>query len=313
MMNTEDKQEKYCSICFIEFSIWGMRKQYCGFCFRPVCARCSMQKAYQAESHMLKRKCDTCHSESIKDSVINQNRIEIERLKFEISNLQKRLELEQINIQKERKNIEDLNSIIEETKEDTVNREQEMIEEMKLLEQDLEKITSDYQELVSRMEFLSLQNHELDIKAQNLKEQIEDFTIKPITEINEKIQSLKQDIKRLNLKLKSDCPLSPLIKDTSIIKIKEEILNLRNEKNSILTKIAECKEVEIIKESNISMLLTTLSNSSTAPDLNFICRSFEDEEILRQQQDEIAELRAKIAKRNRKNDLENKKCTCGIV
>lgn len=312
-MNIGDKQEKYCSICFIEFSIWGMRKQYCGFCFRPVCSRCSMQKAYQVESHMLKRKCDTCHSESIKDSVINQNRIEIERLKFEISNLQKRLELEQINIQKERKNIEDLNSIIEETKEDTVNREQEMMEEMKLLEQDLEKITSDYQELVSRMEFLSLQNHELVIKAQNIKEQIEDFSIKPITEIREKIIILKQDIKRLNLKLKSDCPLSPLIKDTSIVKIKEEILNLRNEKNSILTKIAECKEVEIIKESNISMLLTTLSNSSTAPDLNFICRSFEDEEILRQQQDEIAELRAKIAKRIRKNELENKKCTCRVV
>ncbi|OMJ76097.1 hypothetical protein SteCoe_24600 [Stentor coeruleus] len=308
-----DRKDRYCSICHIEFSIWGVRKLVCGFCFRPVCCRCSMHKAYNSESRMIKRKCDTCHSEFIKESVVTQHRIELERLKFEISNLQKRLDSESITIEKERKSIEELNSIIEETKEEFTSREHEMQEEIKNLEQELEKVNSEYKELLSRMEFLTVQNHKLDVKIHNLIEQNEDFSIRPIGQVYEKILHIKKDIKDLNLKLQSNCIKSPLKKDNSVARIKEEISNLRNEKNRIINKITEFKEVESIKESNISMLLTTLSNNSTAPDLNIIYKSFEDEELFRQQQDQIEELRLKIARKIRRNEFENKRCMCEIV
>lgn len=311
-MNIQDRKDKLCSICHIEFTIWGVRKWVCGFCFKPVCCRCSMHKAYSSESNMIKRKCDTCHSEFIKETVMTQHRIELERLKFEISNLQKRLDSEGIIIEKEQKNIEELNSVIEETKEEFTNREQEMQQEIRALEQELEKVNSDYQKMMSRIEFLATQNHELDDKILYLIEQNEDFSIRPIGEVYEKILHIKKDIKDLNFKLQSKCHLSPLRKNNSIVRIKEEILNLRNEKNSIINKITECKEVESIKESNISMLLTTLSNNSTAPDLNIIYKSFEDEEIFRQQQDEIEELRSKIARKLRRNELESKRCICEI-
>jgi chromosome segregation ATPase len=243
---------------------------------------------------------------------MTQHRIELERLKFEISNLQKRLDSEEITIEKEQKNIEELNSVIEETKEEFTSREQEMQQEIKTLEQELEKANSDYQELVSRIEILATQNQEFDAKIHYLIEHNEDFSIRPVGEVYEKIVHIKKDIKDLDFKLQSS-HLSPVKKNSSVVRIKEEISNLRNEKNSIINKITECKEVESIKESNISMLLTTLSNNSTAPDLNVIYKSFEDEEIFRQQQDEIEELRSKIARKLRRNQLENKRCICEIV
>ena len=90
MILSKEKISTSCSICVASFSVFGSQKHICHFCYKPVCSRCSMQTALDPESHIKKRICDACHSETIKDSVITQFRIELERLNIELSNLEKK-------------------------------------------------------------------------------------------------------------------------------------------------------------------------------------------------------------------------------
>ena len=275
-----------------------------------------MQTALDPESHIKKRICDACHSETIKDSVITQFRIELERLNIELSNLEKKYETEKFTSEKESNKIEELKTILEETKEDTLSREQELQIELKLLEQDIEKINIDYEEISCRVDMLVSQNNDFDLKIEDLGQHINDLSIDTDEVFFKEIQALKNEIKEIKQKFPEGnfCNQNMLSKypECKISSLKDDILFLKNEKVKISHKITEMKQVESIKESNISLLLTTLSNKSTNPDMNFSSSYFEDEETIRVQEEEILKLENKIAKRQRKYSLENKTCNCEI-
>ena len=305
-----------CSICFITFNIWGPHKRTCSFCYRPICSRCSMNTAKHPELNLQKRICDACHSDLIKESATAQCKVEVDRLKMELSNLEKRYETEAYTLEKESEDIEEMEIIIEETKEEAFVREREMRLELKQLESDVEIITKDSEEAARRLEVLSLQNIELDIIIENNLQQIEDFGSGSLDACIDKIRAVEREVDELSRGLgKENCRKEDLISESIAMKckkLKEEIFVIKNERAMIESSILELKEVESIKESSISMLLTTLSNKSTLPDINFTSTLYDDEELIQSQEEEINQLEHKISKRQRKHELENKTCKCEI-
>ena len=275
-----------------------------------------MNTAKHPELKLQKRICDACHSDLIKESVAAQYKVEVERLKIELCNLEKRYDTEVYTLEKESENIEEMEIIIKETKEESFRREYEMKLELKQLETDFEIISKDYEEITSRLEMLTLQNAELDIIIENNLQQIQDFSSGNPETCFEKFREIDGEVCELSEKLvKEGFSKKDFISETfgmKCNKIKEEIVSLKNEKAKIESSILELKEVETFKESNISMLLTTLSNKSTLPDIHFTSNCYENEELFQSQEEEINQLELKISKRQRKNELENKTCKCEV-
>lgn len=307
------EDSKMCSICFITFSFLGPSKHFCSFCFRAVCSKCSMQKAFHSDSKSVKKICDTCYSEMIKGIVINHYKFEQDRLKSEIFNFQKRMEIEKVTCEKEAKSIEELNRSIEDTKNEIKYQELEKNSEISNLKQEIDKIDSDFHDISSRLELLAIKNLELDSKIFNSEDQNREFLTGDIDGLHLKIKNLSSEILELNgnFKLQKKSVLNENF-DYKVLRIKEDIRCLKNQKNRLIEKIGEMKAVEGIKETNISMLLTNLSNASTSAEIGLVHGSFEDDEICRTQEEEICELTKKIEKIKRKNVIESKTCECLI-
>lgn len=307
------EDSKTCAICVDTFSFLGASKYFCYFCFKAVCKRCSMQKTYHPESKSMKRICDTCYSEMIKGIVINHYKFEQDRLKAEIFNFQKRMEIEKLTCEKEAKMIEELNRSIEDTKNEIKYQEYEKSSEISILKQEIDKIDADYQDMSSRLELLEIKNLELDTKILNSEEQNRDFLNLDLSGLQSKINTLSSEIEELNGNFKTQKKTKQSEKfDFKVLRLKEDIKCLKTQKSRIIERIKELKTVDSIKETNISMLLTNLSNASTSTEIGFVHGSLEDEEVLRIQEEEIDEIKNKIEKLKRKNEIENKTCECLI-
>lgn len=306
------EDSKMCAICVAPFSFLGPSKYFCYFCFKAVCKRCSMQKACHSESKTMKRMCDTCYSEMIKGIVINHYKFEQDRLKAEIFNFQKRMEIEKLTCEKEAKMIEELNRSIEDTKNEIKYQEYEKSSEISTLKQEIDKIDADYQDMSSRLELLEIKNLELDTKILNSEEQNHDFLNLDLSGLQSKINTLSSEIQELNGNFKSQKKTKNQNSDFKVLRLKEDIKCLKTQKSRIIERIKELKTVDSIKETNISLLLTNLSNASTSAEIGFVHGSLEDEEILRIQEEEIDELKRKIEKIKRKNEIESKTCECLI-
>lgn len=308
-----EEDSKTCTICMASFSFFGASKCICEFCFKAVCQKCSMQKAVHPETKTMKRICDTCYSEMIKGMVINQYKFEQERLKSEIFNFQKRMEIEKLACEKELKIIEDLNLSIDDTKNEIIHREKVKDSELVTLKKDIEKIDSDYQDISSRLQLLSLKNLELDDKVSNSEEQNKEFLTGDVSGIKENLNKLKIEIDELSSKVKEQKKTQKSEHfDMNINRIKDEINCLRIQKNRYSERIKELKSFDAIKQSNISLLLSNLSNASTSPEVGLVRGGIEDEEIYRAQETEIIKLRTKVERIQRKNVIDSQKCVCTI-
>jgi hypothetical protein len=305
------RNNKVCSICAQVFSAWGYHRRLCSFCYRPVCSRCLTQTAFHPKLKLKKKICDACYSDLIKETVIARNKAEIERLKLEMLTLEKKYEIERHNCEKEAIFIRDLQKIIEETAEEAYIREQETRIEIENLEQDIIRINADYQDAAAKLEFLISQNSDFDIKIISFTDQIQDFLNFSQEQTFQKIQELQDDIAALNEKLGCKNSFNTW-NDMKIYQLKDDIVNLFSQKTDLLNKISEMKQIESAKESNISMLITTLSNKSTNPDINSCCNHFEDEEKIKIQEKKISELHRKISKKQRKYEIETGKCRCNL-
>ena len=276
-----------------------------------------MKKTDDRDYNIIKWICDECESDSIKGSVITQFKIELDTLNNKLTNLEKTYEIEKLTDDKETHFIEDLQTVIDETKKDVLHRENDLSLELTLLEQDIDKINADYKEIESNLQLLILQNNEYDEKQKVIFEQIHDFSsFSSDEELLQNMQTLKNEIKEINEKIFNENIYNQKKLDKNenykILSLKDDIISLKNERKSISYKIAEIKQVEQIKESNISFLLTTLSTQSTNPDMAFSSLYFDNDETIRAQEAEIIKLENKIAKRHRKYSLEDKACNCEI-
>lgn len=162
-----------------------------------------MHTSLHPELKVLKRICDVCHSDIIKETVVAQFKIELERLKVEFSNLQKRLETEQYISEKESLHIEEIQNTLEETKEEAFRRDQEMKNELKVLEEEVDMISKDYEEMYTRVEFLAIQNLELDVTLENIEEMNFDFN-ENSEGLNRKIQEIEKEIAMLSQEFRND-------------------------------------------------------------------------------------------------------------
>ena len=108
-----------------------------------MCAKCSAYSAVHPEFKGKKRICDACHSELIKETVINSYKTDIERLSFEITNLEKKYETELFISEKNKQSIETLQKIIEDSKIEAFNRDVQLNTEIDELEQEMLKIHSE--------------------------------------------------------------------------------------------------------------------------------------------------------------------------
>jgi hypothetical protein len=272
-----------------------------------------MQKAIHPESKTLRRICDTCYSEMIKSLVINHYKFEQDRLKSEIFNFQKRMEMEKFASEKDLKSIEELNRSIDDTKSEINHRELTKTAELTLLKHDIQKIDSDYEDISSRLQLLQFKNLEITEKIMNSEEQNKDFLTADLNGIKEKIEKVRNECEELSLKLKE---LKNSQKsqhyDLNFSRILDEIKSLKLQKGRFIERIQELKSVDAIKESNISMLLSNLSNASTCPEVGSVRGGIEDEEIFRNQENEIFKLSSQLEKIQRKNVIENQKCVCFI-
>ena len=273
MMLSKDKYSNSCSLCGTLFPVFGSKKRICSFCYKFVFSKCSMKKTDDRDYNIIKWICDECESDSIKGSVITQFKIELDTLNNKLTNLEKTYEIEKLN--------------------------------------------ADYKEIESNLQLLILQNNEYDEKQKVIFEQIHDFSsFSSDEELLQNMQTLKNEIKEINEKIFNENIYNQKKLDKNenykILSLKDDIISLKNERKSISYKIAEIKQVEQIKESNISFLLTTLSTQSTNPDMAFSSLYFDNDETIRAQEAEIIKLENKIAKRHRKYSLEDKACNCEI-
>ena len=280
-----------------------------------MCAKCSAYSAVHPEFKGKKRICDACHSELIKETVINSYKTDIERLSFEITNLEKKYETELFISEKNKQSIETLQKIIEDSKIEAFNRDVQLNTEIDELEQEMLKIHSEYEEILACTEKILIQNSEFDCKIEFLITQNQEFTKDP-REVVQKIYDMQAEVESFESKTDekgfSLRKLDIRINEAKIAKVKAEILALKEQRTKIANSIVELKESENIKESNISLLLTTLSNTSTKTDWNFKSSSIEDEETVRLQDRKIYKLKKKVSKTIRKNQIVNNKCNCQV-
>jgi DNA repair exonuclease SbcCD ATPase subunit len=176
------KKDKTCTVCSKSFSLMGsMKKHFCKFCYRGVCAGCSKHSAPDRTNKNV-RLCDNCYQRAIQDQVKRNLQKDLDEVTKELEEIKQKLDSEKKVCNHEglrRGTLEQSLSemILEnETKEANLKAEKDRLgKEVKNIELDIEELTR----------ILSTADTELKIK-------------------DDKIAGLKQEINLLKNETKSD-------------------------------------------------------------------------------------------------------------
>ena len=130
-------------------------------------------------------------------------------------------------------------------------------------------------------------------------------------EIDEKIEMLEEEVDFLLKRLDgNDAEVRRSLlhaDDLRLYRIKQEIMNLKKEKNENLCKIQKMRENQEVKNSNVAMLINKLVSVRRIPEENQ-----DDDKVFDSQNEQIFELEKQVEKFQRKYEIQNNKCNCLI-
>ncbi|CAG9312769.1 unnamed protein product [Blepharisma stoltei] len=311
------KKDKVCTICGSPFSLLGSNQKYtCGFCYRGVCNKCSMQQIYEPVKREILKICDNCYTQFIQTQITSKVQFEIMDVQAQIRFIQEKVDEEIKALNKERDLCKELKSkiLIEEGKINHNLRSDQKRKEK--VEDAIEKLDDVIMKLESKVVELQLHLKGKEMKIAQYKEEIEDLKLQTATErvnredLKEKIDACRADNKTVEEQIKK--AEEDKIQEANIVvssneveltlkidRLKAEIRELEKTNIKAERKIAELRNEGGVKIATVSQLSNSILISSTGINPEAFCAQFDNpykmaKEQFKFNQQEIEELKYEL-------------------
>ena len=319
-VRTSYKADKGCVVCSEPFGLLALsKKHYCKFCYRGVCANCSLHRALHPERQQKLRLCDACFVTNVESSVRRNFQADLDRERNEVQAFEEVLEAEQRAMRTAERERKDLVDRLESTK--LTNKEWELEKLM-----DVERLVRENAQLNERVTALEAELQKAkqaayaeDQRLVALRQLLEDSRAelsgdkKRVAQIEELIQRKAEETARVSEALhefSTGESKSEYLRQ-NIQRTREEVKDLKSDNKELAQRLAALKRQREAKDGELHVLSKEPSEHSALTlvedDYERLIRELLDKII--QQKQEIHEL-----KRRSMNSTAapEDRCTCYI-
>jgi DNA repair exonuclease SbcCD ATPase subunit len=266
------KRDKVCTVCQKSFSMLGsMKKHFCKFCFRGVCAACSKHSAPDSKGKNV-RICDSCYQRAIQDQVRDNLQKDLDKVTQELEEIKKKLAVEKEQRKHESYRRDTLEQKLEEVKLENTSKEKELNEQSERLKKEVKMMEQDIEELTRILATADVERKIKDDKVMGLKQEINllrnetQSDIDKITDLKRLIEEQEKENENLMKELNSHMEIAGDTDDplnrTSLIdslkqkfsQAKEHHKELKKENEGLKKKLAGLQQENSSKKAEIAKI-----------------------------------------------------------
>ena len=287
-----------------------MKKHFCKFCFRGVCASCSKHTAPDPTKGTNVRICDSCYQKAIQDQVRDNLQKDLDKEKTEIQEIQRKLayEVEQRKNESFRRSF--LETKLSEMRTENARKEREMADQQEKLQKEIKVMEEDIEELTRILNNAENEKNLKDEKISTLKQEIAGMRtdsqadIDKINELKKLIAEQEKENENLTRELNSHTDFPGELDDptarASLLDdlkqkcnvAKDQHKELKKENDNLKKKLATLKEENSNKKSEILKLEESGGRRRSMSRVSNDIKELEDQ--LGYQEQEIARLQEKL-------------------